>query len=95
MQIYVGNIAYAVDEEILGKLFGKFGKVTKIKIMNDSLTGENRHWGMVTMENKEEGEKAVKCLNLKEVRGRKIKVNKYRPKSSFSKRPKFGEWRQF
>ena len=90
MQIYVGNIAYIVSEADLEQLFGKFGKVEKVKIVQDNLSGQNAGWAFITMEKEEEGKKAVEVLNLKPFRGRKIKVNKYRPNPH--KGPKFGQW---
>jgi RNA recognition motif-containing protein len=90
MQIYVGNVAYIVSESDIKQLFGKFGKVTRVKIMQDTLSGQNAGWAFVTMEKEEEGKKAVEALNLKDFRGRKLKVNKYRPRSK--KGPKFGQW---
>ncbi|MFC1585276.1 RNA recognition motif domain-containing protein [Fibrobacterota bacterium] len=90
MHIYVGNIAYIISEADLEKLFGKFGKVEKVKIVKDDLSGQNAGWAFVTMENDDDAAKAVEALNLKNFRGKKLKVNKYRPKSK--KGPKFGEW---
>ena len=90
MHIYVGNIAYIVTEGDLAGLFGKFGRVDKVKIVQDSLSGQNAGWAFVTMEDEEQGKKAIEALNLKNFMGRKIKVNKYRPKTR--KGPKFGEW---
>ncbi len=92
MQIYVGNISYLVTEQDLTQLFSKFGKVEKVKIMNNTETGQNSGWAFVTMTNDEEGAKAVELLNLKNFRGRKIKVNQYRPKSKNPNKPKFGQW---
>ncbi len=90
MHIYVGNIAYIVTEDDLARLFGKFGKVEKVKIVQNNLSGQNAGWAFITMEKEEEGKKAIEALNLKDLRGRKIKVNRYRPKTG--KGPKFGEW---
>ncbi len=92
MNIYVGNIGYMVSKEDLQGLFGKFGAVSKVKIMEDEDTGETAGWGFVTMENEEECERAVKALNLKVFKGRKLKVNKYRKKREDPFKAKFGEW---
>ena len=42
------------------------------------------------MDNDDEAKKAIEALNLKVFKGKKLKVNKYRPKTK--KGPKFGEW---
>ena len=93
MDIYVGNIAYTVTKSDLEDLFGKFGKVTKVNILEDYLSGENKGWGFISMEKDEDAKKAIEKLNLKLIKGKKIKVNKYRPRPK--KGPKFGEWKNF
>ena len=65
MDIYVGNIAYTVTREDLEKLFGKFGEVSKVKIMEDSYSGQTRGWSFVSMEKEEEAKRAIEALNLK------------------------------
>jgi len=90
MDMYVGNLAYTVTSQDLEKLFGKFGKVTKVNIVEDSYSGQAKGWGFVSMEKDEEAAKAIEALNLKLLKGKKLKVNKYKPKSK--KGPKFGQW---
>ena len=92
MDIYVGNIAYSVTEKDLETLFGKFGKVSKVSILEDSYSGQTKGWAFVTMEKDEEALKAIEALNVKAFKGKKLKVNKYRPNSSVKKGPKFGQW---
>ena len=91
MDIYVGNIAYAVSEDDLKALFEKFGPVKKVNFLQDS-DGQTKGWAFVTMEKDEDGTKACSVLNLKNFRGKKLKVNKYRPKKNDPFKPKFGKW---
>jgi RNA recognition motif-containing protein len=90
MDIYVGNLAYTITKEDLENLFGKFGEVTKVRLVEESYSGQAKGWGFVTMEKDEDALRAIEALNLKLLKGKKLKVNKYRPKSK--KGPKFGEW---
>ena len=91
LDIYVGNIAYAVSEEDLKALFGKFGTVTKVNFLEDNASGQTKGWAFVSMENEAEATKAVEVLNLKEFKGKKLKVNKYRAKPNPYK-AQFGKW---
>ncbi len=90
MDIYVGNLAYTMGKEDLEKLFGKFGAVTSVRIVEDTYSGQAKGWGFVSMEKDEEAKKAIDALNLKLIKGKKLKVNKYRPKPKTG--PKFGQW---
>jgi len=90
MEIYVANIAYLVNEQDLQALFGKFGEVKKVRLVEED--GYNKGWGFVTMENDEAAQKAITALNLKNLKGKNIKVAKYRPKSKDPNRPQFGKF---
>ncbi|MFC1771657.1 RNA recognition motif domain-containing protein [Candidatus Margulisiibacteriota bacterium] len=80
MNIYVGNLPYSISEQDLKDLFGEYGAVTNVKIINDRETGRSKGFGFVEMAEKAEGDTAVKELNEKEMDGRKIKVNEARPR---------------
>ncbi len=90
MEIYVANIGYTVSKEDLEKLFGKFGEVSKVRLVEED--GYNKGWGFVTMEDEEAAQRAIKALNLKSFKGKNLKVAKYRPKSKDPNRPQFGQW---
>ncbi len=93
MDIYIGNIAYIVTNDDLEALFSKFGKVTKVDIVEESHSGQAKGWGFITMENDEDAMRAIDKLNLKSYKGKNLKVNQYRSNSDRKKGPKFGEWR--
>ncbi len=80
VQIYVGNLNYKMTEEALQELFAKYGEVVSAKIIKDRYSGRSKGFGFVEMENKDDGEKAVKELNESEVDGRNIRVNFARPR---------------
>lgn len=46
---FVGGFHVDVTEDVLRQHFERFGGVSEVKIMRDSLTGRNRGFGFVTM----------------------------------------------
>ena len=79
MNIYVGNMNFALTNEDLYNLFSQYGAVSSAKIISDRETGRSKGFGFVEMENSEEGLKAISSLNESEVMGRKLVVNEARP----------------
>ncbi|MBN2145243.1 MAG: RNA-binding protein [Candidatus Aureabacteria bacterium] len=84
MKLYVGNISYNTDENMLSELFSQSGQVKEVKVITDRDTGRSKGFAFVEMENKEAGEKAINDLNGKEIDGRAIKVNEARPQEKRS-----------
>jgi RNA recognition motif-containing protein len=82
MNIYIGNIAYSVDEQELGQIFSEYGEVSSAKIIIDRVTGRSKGFGFVEMPNSDEGQQAIDSLEGKEVGGRKLRVNEARPRES-------------
>ncbi len=80
MDIYVGNLAYSATEDDIQQVFETYGQVSSVKIIMDRVTGRSKGFGFVTMDDEEQGAAAVEGLDGREVSGRRIKVNKARPK---------------
>ena len=80
MNIYVGNLDFKVKENELEKLFEDFGKVSTAKIITDKYNGISKGFGFVTMEEKDEAQKAIDELNGSNFQDRDIVVNEARPK---------------
>jgi RNA recognition motif-containing protein len=80
MNIYVGNLDYKLTEADLKTIFQSYGEVESAKVIVDRETGRSRGFGFVKMPKNEEALKAVKALNGTEMSGKKILVNKARPK---------------
>lgn len=74
MDIYVSNFPYETSSEELGEIFSAYGQVDDVKLIVDSLTGENRGFGFVTMGNENEAKEAIVNLNGQDFRGRALKV---------------------
>ncbi|MFH0959786.1 MAG: RNA-binding protein [Pseudomonadota bacterium] len=80
--IYVGNLSFDASEDELRTLFGEYGAVDTVKIISDQFTGRSRGFGFVEMQDREEGLRAVKELDSKELGGRALKINEAKPKTS-------------
>ncbi|HEY9362608.1 MAG TPA: RNA-binding protein [Chitinophagaceae bacterium] len=81
MNIYVGNLSWALKDQDLANLFSPFGEVTSAKIVTDKFTQRSKGFGFVEMANDAEAQTAIDSLNGSEVEGRNLVVNESRPKS--------------
>jgi RNA recognition motif-containing protein len=79
MNIYVGNLAWAVTDDDLKEAFAPHGEVTSATIIKDKFTGQSRGFGFVEMPNNAEGQAAITALDGQDLKGRAIKVNEARP----------------
>lgn len=95
MNIYVGNLSYDVTEDELRKAFENFGQVTSVTIIKDSQTGKAKGFGFVEMPDEEEAKAAIMGMNGKELKGRKLNVNKARPRSERGERRPKSRGRKF
>lgn len=73
-RIYVGNLAYATDEDALRKAFGTFGEVGKVQIVRSQ--GRSRGFGFVTMPDEQAAAAAIAGLHGRELDGRVLTVNR-------------------
>lgn len=81
IKIYVGNLSFDSSEADLEGLFAAYGEVESAKVIVDQFTNRSRGFGFIEMANREEGLKAIRELDSKELGGRQLKVNEARPKS--------------
>lgn len=79
MRLYVGNLGYNVNEDMLRQLFGKYGEVTSVSIITDRETGGSKGFAFVEMPNPAQANQAMLALNGSEFDGRAIKVNEAKP----------------
>ena len=74
MDIYVGNLAYEVQDAELNEVFAEFGAVESARVLLDRESGRSRGFGFVKMPNHEEGERAIEALNGSDLQGRPLRV---------------------
>lgn len=82
IKLYVGNLPYKTTEQELTEHFGQVGAVTQVQFIMDKVTNRPRGFGFVVMENREEGEEAIRKFHGSEYGGRKLTVNEARPMES-------------
>ena len=80
MEIYVGNLPWSVNDQDLADAFSEFGNVERASIIVERPSGRSKGFGFVTMNDAEEGNRAIEAMNGKEMQGRPLKVNEARPK---------------
>lgn len=74
-KIFVGNLSWKANEEILRPLFEAYGAVISIKIVTDQYTGKSKGFAFVEMESPEAAKAAIEGLNDKSVLDRNIRVS--------------------
>jgi len=75
-RLYVGNLSYSVTDEQLKELFGNYGQVVNVNII------EGKGFGFVEMSSSAEAENAKQSLNGSDFSGRTMKVDEARPPRS-------------
>ena len=73
-KIFVGNLAWKVDDQELENMFAKYGEVQSAKVISDRETGRSRGFGFVEMEDGA-ADDAIEGLNGIEIDGRDLRVN--------------------
>ena len=79
MKLFVGNLSRETSEEDLQEAFSQFGKIKEVKIVRDIFTQESKGFGFVEMFSQNEANIAIEKLNVTELKGKMISVNKARP----------------
>ncbi len=79
-KLYVGNLAYSVNDSVLEQLFEAHGTVQSVQVILDRDTGRSKGFGFVEMGSDQEAQAAIAALNGKNVDGRNLTVNEARPR---------------
>ncbi len=82
INIYVGNLSFDSNDGELKNLFENYGVVDSAKVITDQFSGRSRGFGFIEMPNREEGLRAIQELDSKDLKGRSLKVNEAKPRSS-------------
>jgi RNA recognition motif-containing protein len=75
VNIFVGNLAWGVDDVALQEAFEAHGEVERAKVIHDRETGRSRGFGFVEMPNQEEAQAALEAMEGKDLMGREIRCN--------------------
>ncbi|CAN4121537.1 unnamed protein product [Withania somnifera] len=74
-RVYVGNLAWGVDQLALETLFSEQGKVLDAKVVYDRDSGRSRGFGFVTYGSAEEVNNAIESFDGVDLNGRAIRVS--------------------
>lgn len=77
--LYVGNLPYRANEQVVRNLFTDYGKVYSVRLMKDKHTGKRRGFGFVEMADSD-ADAAMKALNDTEFQQRTLKVREAKEK---------------
>lgn len=81
VELYVGNLSYDVSERDLARAFENFGKVSSARIIKNGFSGKSKGFGFVQMIDRSQMEAAIRALDGKELKERKIVVNEARSRA--------------
>lgn len=81
-KLFVGNIAYSVDESKLESIFSEIEGFKSIKIVRDRETGNSKGFGFVEFETEDAANEAMEKFNGTDVDGRSLKVDKAKPQEN-------------
>ena len=86
MNIYVGNLPYAMRDDDLREAFAPFGAIDSAKVIMDRATDRSKGFGFVEMPNDDEANAAIQSMNGKDMNGRPLRVNEARPREERPRR---------
>lgn len=75
IEVYVGNLSYDVTDKDLRKAFSAYGKVGSVRVIKNRSNGKSKGYGFVEMPNASECDTAIRALNGKDMKGRRVVVN--------------------
>jgi RNA recognition motif-containing protein len=91
MQMYVGNLAYTMTDQVLRQVFEDYGTVHRVHSPQDRETGRSRGFGFVEMLNATEAQAAIEALDGTSLGGRTLTVNEARARER-DERPRRERW---
>ena len=80
-KLYVGNLSYGTNEEMLRTKFAEHGVVDSVNLITDRDTGQSKGFGFVEMGTNGDASRAIAGLNGTELDGRSLKVNEAKPQA--------------
>jgi RNA recognition motif-containing protein len=78
MKLYVGNLPYSVNDNVLRSTFEAYGAVESARVIADRETGQSKGFGFVEMAD-DAASSAMRALDGQQHGGRTLRVNEARP----------------
>ena len=82
-KMFVGGLHSSLTTESLRNYFSQFGKIDKIIIMNDKVTGKSRGFGFIIFSEKETIDKILSYANCHFLYGKWIECKRAQPKINY------------
>ncbi|MEK2689985.1 RNA recognition motif domain-containing protein [Bdellovibrio sp. GT3] len=80
-KIYVGNLSYNTDSDLLAETFSAFGTVESANIITDRETGRSKGFAFVEMSSDSEATAAIEKLNGMDLGGRAMNISEAKPQA--------------
>jgi len=74
-EVFVGNLPWDVDENMLWETFGAVGTVSQVRLVRDKQTDALKGFGFVQLDSDSAAEKAVATLNGQLLNGRPMRID--------------------
>ncbi len=78
-KLYVGNLPFSATEDEVTELFGQYGTVHSVALINDRETGRPRGFGFIEVDDNDLSG-MIQNLDGKEMGGRALRVNEAQDK---------------
>ena len=75
MNIFVGNLGYATEDDGLRAMFEQYGTVASATVIRSRESGRSRGFAFVEMPNDDEARTAIAQVDGKDLDGRPLKVS--------------------
>ena len=75
VRVYIGNLSFRTTEDTLKNAFAQYGSVLSCDIIKDKISQQSKGFGFVEMENEADAKTAISALNVKDLEGRRLRVN--------------------
>jgi len=79
-RLYIGGLAWAVDDAGLSAAFAQFGAVDA-KVIYDRATGRSKGFGFVTFGDEGAAKSALEAMNGQEISGRPVRIDYAQPQA--------------
>lgn len=74
--MFIAGFSFDTTERDLERKFGRFGRVTDVRVVRDKRSGDSRGFGFLTLERDEEADAAIRSLDQTEWNGRIVLIEK-------------------
>ena len=81
-RLYVGGVSYDTTDESLREFFEQIGPVAMAQVIRDRESGRSKGFGFVEMDQEGQAAQAIHDLNGAELDGRRIRVDRARPREA-------------